>query len=270
MKRKIIVATLVIIFVLLGLVGCINSKVVNASVWKESPINDGAYVGFKEPMDFDLRETITDADYVFSGTVISRNEYEIEWTDDVGEQWGPFYKSVIEVRINKEYHGQSPVQNDIIRVYLPYSLSTTFEDSFLIKDESEYVFITKALDEEFVESKAEKSPEDRFEQEKYADVYISDSCHYLMPIEDGVVFVYSDYFYWDKEVVKQIKASDSVMTDKVSSPYFLEIGWFVALDAKDFEDAFLNLFENPEKLPDADDIRRLYETGEIEQSSIQP
>ena len=150
MKKKTIIFTMAFVSLIM-VIGCVYFAINNRNVedlmstWKEFSIKDGASYAYSNINNFDLKKTITDADYVFSGTVVSRKEYQVEWIDD-SETWGPFPNSVIEVRVNKEYNEKSPVNGDIVKVYYPYSLSTVFGGSFLIKDDGEYVFVTRALD----------------------------------------------------------------------------------------------------------------------------
>lgn len=271
-KRKIASIFLIIVTLLTGGIGIVgNANIRNnislnlpekcdlSSRWRETSIKDGEFFSYTHYSEFDLKKIITEADYVFSGTVVDRKEYEVEWTDDNGEKWGPFPSSVIEVKVNKEYYGKSPVDGDIIRVYYPYSLSTVFEGSFIIKDNGEYVFITQALDQEFVERRKKESPDDRFEQEKYADVYISNPSYSLMAKDNGKIFMYHDYFEWDKNNVKNITYDKSVKTDKMSSSDLIKTGWFISLDEKDFDKSFSQLFEKPEKLPDAEELQKLHQ-----------
>ena len=226
-----------------------KDKDIIKSNWREIPIQESIYNANASAAKFDLKRTITDADYVFNGTIVSRKEYKIDWTDANNEYWGPFYSVVLEVKINKEYDGESPINGDIIKVYYPHSLSIVFGGSFLIKDNSEYVFITRALNKSFKERREKESPDDKFGQEDYADVYISNSCYNLLPVENGLVYMHRDYFYWNKEIMKRTKAYTSAKTDKLSSPELLETGWFIAMTNVDFDDAFLSLFENSKALP---------------------
>ena len=219
------------------------------STWKEIPIQEGAFRSTASFLGFDLREVITNADYVFSGKVISRKEYEVSWTDKDGKQWGPYEKSIVEVEIKHDYYGQSPVEGNIIKVYYPYSLSTAYRNSVLIREQGEYVFVTRALDEKFVERKKKEAPLDGAEEEKYADVYIENPRNRLFPIEKENVLVYRDYFNWNDDVMKKVKPD--VETDKIS--YGKADPWFLVLSKQDFDSAFSLLFENPEALPTAAD-----------------
>lgn len=256
----VVVSCLIVIIIINNHEDLLSTSVknVNAASWKEIPIKDEKMLAHSYASEFDLKKTITDADYVFEGTVVSRKEYEVDWVDDNGEQWGPFPSSVIEVKINKEYYGKSPVEDDIIRVYYPYSLSTVFNGSVIIEDEGEYVFITRALDEEFVKQRRKEVPEDKFEQEKYADVYISSPSYSLMPIDDGMVFMYHDYFEWDNRIMKKVESDVSIKTNKVSSSDLVDTGWFIALNEKDFDKSFSQLFERVEELPNADDLKKMH------------
>lgn len=205
---------------------------------------------------FDLRETITNADYVFSGTVVSRKEYEVSWTDKEGKPWGPYKRSIVEVEVDHAYYGQSPVKGDVVKVFYPYSLSTVYENSVLIKDQGKYVFVTRTLDEEFVKLRDKESPLDGSEEEKYADVYINSPIFSSLPIEKGNVIAYDEYFDWNENIMK--KAKSNIETDKIS--YGQTGPWFVVLDKKDFDSAFLQLFKNPQSLPTAKNMWAWNET----------
>ena len=220
------------------------------STWKEVPIQEGAYSVIRPLPTFDLKKIVTNADYVFSGKVIGRKEYEAFWTDEEGKQWGPYSSSIIEVEVNHDYYGKSPVKGNVIKIHYADSLSTVLDDSVLIKDQGEYVFITRALDDKYVERRKKETPEDGSEPEKYADVYIPTLYYNLLPIDKGTVFAYYQYFSWDKDIVKKVKSN--VKTDKIPSDA-IENGMYIALDRKEFDNAFNQLFENPEILPSASD-----------------
>lgn len=219
------------------------------STWKEVPIKEGVYSASNTFSIFDLKKTITNADYVFSGTVVSRKEYEVFWTDKEGKSWGPYSSSIIEVKVDHEYYGKSPVKGNIIKIHYANSLSIVFEKSVRIDDQGEYVFVTRALDDKYVERRKKETPDDGSEPEKYADVYIPSPYYSLLPIDKGTVFMYHQYFSWNNDVMKKVKSN--VETDKISSGA-IKNGMFIALDKEDFDDAFNQLFENPEALPTTD------------------
>lgn len=245
-----------------------EKKNVSAASWKEVPIEEGKYVAQGSMQEYDLKEIVNEADYVFSGNIVDRKEYEVEWTDENGELRGPFSKSVIEVKINNEYYGESPVSGDSIRVYYPYSLSMDFEGSFPMEEGKEYIFVAKAFDEEFIERRKTETPDSKYEQEKYADVYISDACYDLLPIENGNVYMYHDYFYWNDEVMEQVIPEEAVAAEDVAEPELIESGWFIALDKQNFENAFLQLFEKPEVLPDAEQLMEIHKKKSEESAYV--
>lgn len=225
---------------------------------KEVPIkgiSDGVVTVNAARSAFDLKGIITGKDYnfntyVFRGKIISRKEYEFSWTDDEGQEWGPFSRSILEVHVNKEYHGKSPVKGKNIRVLYPYSLSAVFNDSVNIEENSEYVFANAwVLDEKYTDYVAEYAPDDRFESEKYADVIMGSTWNSLFPIDKGKVMLYHGYFEHDEEAMGQVLPYDSVDTDKLTSPHSLESGDFIAMNMSDFEKNFLTLFEHLDQLP---------------------
>ena len=80
--------------------------------------------------------------YVFGGEIINCQEFLSEWTDDTGEKRGPFPRSILEVKVKKEYNGNCPVEGDTIKVLYPYSLSVVMDDNHIqIKENSDYIFI---------------------------------------------------------------------------------------------------------------------------------
>lgn len=263
--KKIVILFISLMLVIVGIVTAkykdnkIVSIPINTSVWKKTEIKNKAYIANASMEKFDLKQTITESDYVFSGTVINREEFEVEWTDENGEEWGPFPSSIIEVKVNKEYYGTSPVKGNVIKVYYTYSFSTIFKDSFLIEDNNDYVFITRALDEEFVKQKENNNPEDKFEQEKYADVYISNTYSNLMAIENDTVYIYNEFFSENKDVMNKTIAKELAITDKVVSYDTIENEWFIALNLTDFNKAFSDLFKSQEELTTTNDFSKLQE-----------
>ena len=237
------------------------------AVWKEVPIKDEPLWVGASRSPFDLKATVmgttqdgyTFNTFVFSGTVINRKEYRISWTSDEGELWGSYPYSVIEVRINKKYHGKSPVAGNVIRVLYSYSLSEIFYDSVYIKEGGEYVFASNwVLDERYTNNIAKLSPDsvnNGFTE--YADIMVGSAWCSLLPIENGKVVSYFGYFNHDETVESKTLSPDSVKTTLLTNPDSLKNGDFIAMNLKDFEEEFLKLFENPDKLPTA--THNLYE-----------
>jgi hypothetical protein len=263
MKKKPIVfaAMLMVLFVFIGFAGCKSNSAnqsendsAETSTWTEIPVNDDAYNRVDHAKEaFDLRKVITDADYVFSGKIIDIKEYNVQWRDDKGELWGPFPSCVLEVMVTKEYYGESPVTGNILKIYYPYSSMNVFGDSAIIKKECDYVFISEAFDNEFL---ANKSPDDKFGQEKHADMYISDAYYRLLPIENEMVFAFCEFFNYNEEVMKQTLPVGSMTTDQIGLLPTVS-DQYIALSIENFDKAFSKLFENPNVLPNAEDLRNM-------------
>ena len=236
-------------------------------VWKEVPVSP-EQIGAKLTLPFDWTRVLA-SDYVFSGTVISRKEYEVEWIDGEGNKWGPYKRSVIEVKINREYYGESPTGGDVIRIYSALPISTVLNNASLIRDNSEYVFVTKIMDDKFIDSKNAEVPDANYGVEKeFADVYIEDTAHCVMSIENDYVFMNNHHFYWNEEILK--KADWQLTNDKMANPEFSKkYGYFMALKIEDFNREFPRQFETIKKSPlNSDEVYKLFETVVIQNPEI--
>ena len=186
---------------------------------------------------FSLEETIRETDLVFSGTVIGRKEYEVQWTDDNGEIWGPYRNGVIEVRVGDVYYGQT--DKEIIRIYYPNSFSLKNTGSFLINDDQEYIFMANAFDADFLEKKA-ANPNDRFEQHKHADVYINGSRSDIMPVTNGIASVFNGYFKDNEEALSKALPKEEVI-DSIPDEA-LSANWFLFYRKEDLTELLMELF----------------------------
>ena len=204
--------------------------------WQEVPVTkEHRWMDYSD-LTLDLRGTVTSTDYAFSGTVLSRKEYDMSRTDKDGKT-EPFGScSIIEVKVNHVYHGKLPINGDIIRLYYNHPLYL-LEKSVVIQDQKEYVFMAQSTDDY-----AERNPAiATFTDASISLVYYHD----IFPIENENVLVYKPIFDWDKKVMKKVKPG--IKTDRISSGETGET--YIVLDKKDFDPAFLQLFKNPETLP---------------------
>ncbi len=256
-KKGILLSVFSVVILVIGGVGLtlgITNKCNSQNtVWKEVPIVEGKCVSKTIKNEFDLRNIITNADYIFSGTVINKQEYEVSWNDNNGDNWGPFPSSIIEVKIKEIYYGESPVKTETVKVYYPDSLSTQFESSFNIVENNEYIFVSQLLDEEFVKYKNKYAPEDKFNQEKYANVYIADTSYNILPIKNGNVYMNKNYFSWDKDLLSQadVKIDTKKDIDELGS---FENDWCISCNINKFNKYFNKMLAAPEKLPTLEDI----------------
>ena len=186
---------------------------------------------------FRLEEVIGETDLVFSGTIIGRKEYDVRWTDDNGEIWGPYRNGVIEVRVGDVYYGQT--DKEIIRIYYPNSFSLKNNGSFLINDDQEYIFMANAFDADFLEKKA-ANPNDRFEQHKHADVYINGSRSDIMPVTNGIASVFNGYFKDNEEALSKALPKEEVI-DSIPDEA-LSANWFLFYRKEDLTELLMELF----------------------------
>ena len=232
------------------------------ALWTEVPIGEPVKVdSIWEPFDlrsiimgYDVYDDYTFNTYVFKGTVVGVKEFENSWIDGVGNKWGPYTRSVIEVKVNKEYHGKSPIEGDIIRVMYNDSLSLIEEGSVHVKEGGEYIFANNwVLDETFTIYNEKYNPITlNSGTTKYADIIIGGTRYSLLPIEDEKVMLYHEFFNHDNNAKSKVLPPDSVKADLLTSGSdSLKNGFFIAMNMSDFEEAFMRLFENPEKLPTA-------------------
>lgn len=280
-KKKIIIGCFLMSVFTVAMTYCVignnnketdKSQVANCetkSIWTEIEPMEKSYVSCVEDKDMDIRENLEETDYVFRGKIKDCKDYEIEWTDEKGEKWGPFNKSVLSVEIIEDYYGESPVSGNSINVYYPYSSTMEFSNSFVIGEDKEYVFVTKALDDEFIKNRNENNKDDKFEQEKYADVYISNAEYDLMVVEGDKVAVQNDYFIWDDNAMGQTESTDSISKDLVTDNEFTDEesdvsndennDWFIVLDKDYFKDAFCKILNNNNLFPNMEEINKIHE-----------
>ena len=239
------------------------------AVWKEVPVEepptkDGNYLFLLANRgEFDLKKAITQEDnsldvFSFKGTVIGVKEYETTWTDYVGDNWGPFTRTVLEIKIDKVYIGKSPESGNIIKAITSFPISCIFEDSVRYKEGAEYVFInSEILDEKYTDWNVKYNPvciNDGIAE--HADVSVGSNLRYVFPVENGQVITHPGYFNHDEQVMRKAISNDSVKTNALfNGSQTLENKYFTALTLSDFETAFLKLFENPEKLPTIENNR---------------
>ncbi len=263
MRKRVILFGLVFLF--LGSVvltfAIANRSGYQNTIWKEVPIEEGKTVINTIKNEFDLKNLITNADFVFSGIVVNRQEFEVSWHDDNGDNWGPFPSSIIEVKINEIYFGESPVGTETIKIYYPNSLSAQQEYSFNIVSNNEYIFVSKLLDEEFVKYKNKYAPDDKFNQEDYADVYIEDTSYNILPIKNGDVYFNKKYFSWDKDLLKQAEVNITTKKEIAELGDF-DNDWCISCKTNKFNKYFNKMLGEPEKLPNLEEAdkynRKLY------------
>lgn len=172
----------------------------------------------------------------FRGKITDMREFDLSWTDEKGEEWGSFSRSILEV----EVIGKSPVQKDTVRVLYAHSLSSLEKDSVAIEKGGEYVFVNCWLiDDRYNEYNREHN-EIQYKYDvssKYADVIMGGAWCSLFPIENGIVYAYHGYFDNYAEAQK-IAAANAPETNKLTSADAVASGDFVALYDTEFDNMF--------------------------------
>jgi hypothetical protein len=235
------------------------------AVWKEVPIPERCpYKSTSYTFGpFDLRDTISGYDsnlgvqfnnFIFRGVILSMKEYEVTWQLDNGEWREPFNRGIIEVRIFEQYSEESPVNGDIVRIVTADSLAE-IRDFFSGVPEltvnSEYLFITRVMDEMYVENWKKIVPTYKGEDEKHGDV-MSGMMFNAYPIENGVVSIMSDFFRHDTNAMRSVLSPDSVGSSGLITSDSLESGDFIAFNLDDFDREFKKLIANADSLPTVD------------------
>ena len=252
------------IIVLEGIIGIKDSVKMplrSGAKWTEVPIKRNVYWSNPAPIPFELKQIVSENNYIFSGTIVGLKEFEVEWTDELGEQWGPYSHTLMEVKVNKEYHGESPVKDDILKIFYPYSLSIDFGGSFSLEENNEYVFISRIMNEDFVNQRKIENPYAKAEPEKHADVYIQNYHHSFFAVDNGTVFMFNKFLSWNGEAMKKVKFGSDITTKTMTSPELVECGWFIALGLDDFENYFTEIFKNPEILPSQEEMNKMSNTN---------
>lgn len=243
MRRKIIASIAILMVIATGTIVTNNftnnrsTTIANeeqkGTTWTKIEHSEKTYAECSEKEAFNLEEKLDKADYIFKGTITNCDEYDVEWQDENGEQWGPYTRSIITANISEDYYGESPVSGDSIKIYYPYSISTEFENGFDITEGKEYIFVTQALDSEFIENRNSQNPYDKFEQEKYADVFISDSGYDLMAIDNENIVLCNGYVEQTNEISDEILTGEAVseIAEEVDiDEQFLQNGNFIAIN----------------------------------------
>lgn len=92
-------------------------------------------------------------------------------------------------------------------------------------------FITKYLDDMFI---SQKNIDDKFEQEKHADVYISNLRDNIILKYDNDIVAYKGFFS-DSNILKKDRIKELHQIDGSVNNEIIESNTFVMLDKRDFE-----------------------------------
>lgn len=216
-----------------------NPPSVSRTTWTEIEKQTDGKVASGLYGPFDQDKIVDETDLVFSGTVLGWKEYKVEWTDEQGEKWGPYPSSVIEVRINEVYVGSC--DNDTIKVYYGMYPSQQSNGNFPVTEGAELIFMANAFDDDYFDALS-RNPNDRFEQYKYADVYIGGLRYNVMSVNDDVVLAYSGYF--SDNAAAASKALDKAEVIGKIPEKLRGMNWYRCFTKSDFVAELRKLFSN--------------------------
>lgn len=201
---------------------------------------------------FDLKKILTGDNYtyntyVFSGTVQDIKLYEVSWTDEKGEEWGPFTRTILSVKIKKEYTGSATSENGIVRVLTTEVLSAEREDTVKINIGDTYVFVNCwSLDDKYFGYISENDPIS-YENDislQQADVIMGGAWNSVFPVENNTVMVYHEYFENNTDVLQKKLSASSINSDKFVSSDSILNDEYIILNVTDFEKSFSALLDD--------------------------
>ena len=181
---------------------------------------------------FDRDKNIGQTKLVFNGTVTDIKEYAVSGQYENGEKWGPSNRTIIEVAVNDVYYGDT--NKKTIKLFYNTSLSMRPKGSFMIETGREYFFIAKELDDNEVQN---------LDAAKYTDLAITAGLRDgIMPVSDGIVSVYHEYFDDNETAKAEALAKDEVM-DKLTDDA-KAANWFMYFNKADFVEFLSELFNS--------------------------
>ena len=196
--------------------------------WKEVTPNEltTSNASYKK---FDKEQIIKDAFLVFRGTINSIKEYEVERIGENGEKLNPVKKTIVEVQVGDVYYGNT--EKETIRIYNQSSFSNHYNGSFILRENCEYIFVTRDIDDDI---------DKKYDVRSHADVMSMGLRDGVMSVIDDIVSVYYEYFNDDESAIAKAIPQEEVI-DKM--PDEAKGRWFLTYDKDDFIELLVHLFK---------------------------
>ena len=261
MKKRLIAISLSVVAVML-IAGCgllfnqinRNSITIGRSTLKEIKRidNNSGIIEQGVRTEFDLNKILTGDNYtfntyVFSGTVQDIKYYEVSWTDENGEKWGPFTRTILSVKVDKEYTGGASSENGIVRVLTTELLSAEQNNAVRINIGDKYIFVNCwSLDDKYFDYIA-SNDSISYENDislKQADVIMGGVWNSIFPVENDTVMVYYEYFKNNADVLRKKLPITSINTNKFISGDSDLNDDYIILKITDFENSFYDLLND--------------------------
>ncbi len=184
---------------------------------------------------------------IFKGRIINLEEYEISWTDDNNEHWGPFSRTIITVETNNIYHGALPTKSNQIKILYPHSLSMVYDDSVRIELNKEYIFANCWIIDGKYEEQAKNSNIDFYSYDKtlnIADAVMGGAWNSLLPIEDDTIIIHNEYFNSLTNANIKVLPYNETNATRLTNKNSLKNGSYIAVNFEIFEKEFINLIDS--------------------------
>lgn len=223
----------------------------NKSVMKEISLSDYEnYLVSTLRAPFDREDVLTGNGnsvntVTFKGKVLDIKLYDVSWTDDKNENWGPFKRTFLTVQVNEIYDGVlSKNKRNVIIGYS--SIINAEQDSVKIIKDKEYVFIgCWNIDEKYFDYAEEQDSSLLWKNDptlKEADLMMGGAWYSACPVKNGNVTVYNAFFEGEDISDKIIDISEEDSNEFIE-PRNIENGVYITLSESDFKQGLIELTE---------------------------
>lgn len=210
------------------------------------------HVVYGSRSEFNLNDILTGNNntfntFVFMGTVEEIKSYEVSWTDENDEEWGPFLRNIITVKIDKSYTDDISFDNNCVRVLTTDPLMVDKEGSININIGDTYVFANCwVLDKKYFNYIATNNSIS-YENDlslREADVIMGGAWNSAFPVMDDKVIVYHEYLENNSNALSNKVSANSIDSDRFVSSDSIANNEYIILNASDFEVSFKSLLDN--------------------------
>lgn len=202
-----------------------NTYIFNSekTVLKEISASSNNYITTHGLRDqFDLNSILTGDNYkyntfFFKGKIVDIKSYEVEWTDENNETWGPFLRNIIFVQPDEIYTGIFQSNKEIVRILTTESLNRTDNNSVKINIGDDYVFLNCwILDNKYFTQISQLSKNKHIYDTslEMADVIIGGIWNSIFPVVNNNILIYNEYFSDITNITKNSLSSKNSDFDK--------------------------------------------------------
>lgn len=220
---------------------------------KEVPIDGNSNISTESSRaPFDLNSILTGDNhkfniFFFKGKVVDIKAYEVSWTDENNEVWGPFRRNIISVQLDEIYTGNVPVKNKIIRVLSTENLNRANSGSVKINIGEEYVFLNCwVLDDKYFEQITRNSESNQIYDSSLmmSDVVVGGVWNSIFPVANDSVLIYNEYLSDITNITKNTLSSKNSEFDKFVTDKADFKNDYVIVTVSDFEKSIGSLLKN--------------------------